>query len=137
MPVDGPVEGPDGLSDAELRFLRSTFDHAREGNVDRLLEKLDAGVPADLTNGTGDTLLILAAYHRQPDAVRALLGRGADHARVNDRGQTALAAAAFRQDAEIVSELLCAGADPHLGPRSAVAVATFFDLPEMLSLLRS
>ena len=29
-----------------------------------------------------------------------------------------------------------AGADPDLGPKSAVVVATFFDLPEMLALLR-
>jgi ankyrin repeat protein len=124
------------LTPEELAFLQSAFEYARTGELARLVEMLDAGLPVNLTNSAGDTLLILAAYHLQADVVRALLARGADHARVNDRGQTALAAAAFRQHQGIVSDLLDAGADPDLGPRSAVAIATFFDLPEMLALLR-
>jgi uncharacterized protein len=126
---------PHDLTAEELAFLQSAFEHARNGDVSQLVEMLDAGVPVNLTNGSGDTLLILAAYHTHADLVRLLLARGADHARVNDRGQTALASAAFRQHREIVTDLLAAGADPHLGPRSAVTVATFFDLPEMLALL--
>jgi len=125
------------LSPDELAFLRSTFDLARAGDVPTLLEYVDAGVPVNLTNGAGDTLLILAAYHRHHDLVRELLARGADHARVNDRGQTALASAVFRQHRGIVVDLLGAGADPDLGERSAVAIATFFELPDMLALLRS
>lgn len=123
------------LSEQELAYLRATFDFAREGDLTRLVERLDAGVPVNLTNSAGDSLLILAAYHRHAEVVRTLLDRGADHSRVNDRGQTALAAAAFRQDGDVVTELLAHGADPHLGPRSAVEVATFFDLPAMLALL--
>jgi len=92
-------------------------------------------VPVNLTNSAGDTLLILAAYHRHHETVRLLLERGADHARVNDKGQTALAAAVFRQDRGIVDDLLAAGADPDLGEQSAVAIATFFDLPDMRALL--
>ncbi len=125
------------LTDEELAFLQETFDLARNGDLDKLVEVVDAGVPVNLTNSAGDTLLILAAYHTHADVVRALLARGADHARVNDRGQTALAAAVFRQDAGIVTDLLDAGADPELGgSKSAVASAEFFDLPEMLALLR-
>jgi ankyrin repeat protein len=124
------------LTPEELAFLQSAFDHARDGDVDRLVEMLDAGVPVNLTNSAGDTLLILAAYHLHADLVRALLARSADHARINDRGQTALAAATFRQHREIVLDLLAAGADPELGPKSAVAIASFFDLPDMLALLR-
>jgi hypothetical protein len=41
----------------------------------------------------------------------------------------------FRQDREIVADLLASGADPDHGSRSAVTVATFFELPEMLALL--
>jgi ankyrin repeat protein len=123
------------LSPEELAFVQATFDHAREGDLPGLLEKLDLGVPVNLTNGAGDSLLILAAYHRHGELVRTLLQRGADHTRTNDKGQTALAAAVFRQDHDIVTELLAAGADPDLGPKSAVAIATFFDLPEMLALL--
>lgn len=99
-------------------------------------EYVDGGVPVDLTNSSGDTLLILAAYHEHVDSVRALLDRGADTDRVNDRGQTALVAAVFRQNAPIVEALLTAGADPGLGAQTAYDVAAFFDLPEMAALLK-
>jgi ankyrin repeat protein len=124
------------LTPEELAFLQSAFELARAGQTRQLMEYVDAGLPVNLTNSSGDTLLVLAAYHKHADLVRALLDRGADHARVNDRGQTALASAVFRQSSDIVTMLLDAGADPALGPKSAFAIAEFFDLPEMAALLR-
>lgn len=111
------------------------FDLAREGRTDDLAGYLDAGVPVNLTNSKGDTLLILAAYHAHADTVELLLERGADHSRANDRGQTALAAAVFRQSTETVTRLIAAGADPDAGGPSARATAVFFQLPEMAELL--
>ena len=111
------------------------FDLARGGHTEELTAYVDAGVPVNLTNDKGDTLLILAAYHGHPVTVGALLDRGADHSRVNDRGQTALAAAVFKQSAETVTRLIEAGADPDAGSPSARATATFFDLPAMVELL--
>ena len=128
-------EAPE-LTPEELAFLQQTFDLAREGATAELTERLDAGVPVNLTNSTGDTLLILAAYQGHAETVRALLERGADHGRVNDRGQTALGAAVFRQCVPAVEALLDAGADPHLGRQSGFAVAEVFELPEMAALLR-
>jgi len=125
----------EALTEEELTFLRSMFDLARTGVTDQLAAAVDAGIPVNLTNEAGDTLLILAAYHDHPDTVRALLERGADTARVNDRGQTALGAAVFRRSERAVTDLLAAGADPALGARSALDIARFFDLPEMLALL--
>jgi uncharacterized protein len=113
------------------------FDLARGGHTEELTAYLDAGVPANLTNDKGDTLLILAAYHGHPDTVAALLARGADHSRANDRGQTALAAAVFKQSAESVAALLGAGADPDAGGPSARATARFFELPAMVALLEA
>ena len=123
------------LDDDLLDFAHRMFDLARSGDADQLGAYVDAGLPVDLTNDKGDSLLLLAAYHAHPATVRALLERGADPARVNDRGQTALAAAVFRRSAEAVAALLAAGADPVLGSPSAVDTARFFDLPEMLALL--
>ena len=111
------------------------FDLARSGLTAELRTQVAAGVPANLTNAGGDTLLILAAYHRHPATVAALLELGSDPGRVNDRGQTALAAAVFRQSAEMVRMLLDAGADPDGGEPSAARTAEFFHLPEMTELL--
>jgi uncharacterized protein len=111
------------------------FDLARGGHIDELVRYVDAGVPVNLTNDKGDTLLILAAYHGHPEAVGALLDRGADHSRANDRGQTALAAAVFRQSTDTVTRLIDAGADPDAGGPSARATAIFFELPAMVEVL--
>jgi ankyrin repeat protein len=124
------------LTDEELALLREMFDLARTGATEKLTAAIDLGVPVNLTNEVGDTLLILAAYHDHPDTVHALLERGADTARINDRGQTALGAAVFRRSERSVTHLLAAGADPALGARSALDIARFFNLPEMLALLR-
>lgn len=123
------------LTDEELALLREMFDLARAGATDELAAAIELGVPVNLTNEVGDSLLILAAYHDHPDTVRALLDRGADTARTNDRGQTALGAAVFRRSQRSVTYLLEAGADPALGERSALDIARFFNLPEMLALL--
>jgi uncharacterized protein len=118
-----------------LELAGRVFDLARAGATEELIAYVDAGVPVNLTNDKGDTLLILAAYYAHPDTVAALLARGADHGRVNDRGQTALAAAVFRQSPDAVRQLLEAGADPDIGEQNARLTAQFFDLPVMTALL--
>jgi ankyrin repeat protein len=124
------------LDDETIAFAHRMFDLARAGSAEELLANVTAGLPANLTNDKGNTLLTLAAYHNHADTVIALLEQGADPNRVNDRGQTALAAAVFRQNAETVNALLAAGADVDGGTPSAMATAEFFKLPEMISLLR-
>ena len=123
------------LDEATLAFARQMFDLAREGSTEKLAGYVDAGVPVNLTTATGDTLLLLAAYHDHPETVRALLARGAEPDRVNDRGQTPLAAAVFRRSEPSVTALLGAGADPDAGSPTARETAAFFQLPEMTSLL--
>lgn len=118
-----------------LALAAKVFDLARCGEDEQIIAYVDAGVPVDLTNDKGDTLLMLAAYHDSPATVAALLERDADHSRPNDRGQTALGAAVFRRSEASVTALLGAGADPDAGGPSARELATFFELPEMLDLL--
>ena len=124
------------LDEETLAFAHRMFDLARTGGTDDLAGNVEAGLPVNLTNDKGDTLLILAAYHNHTGTVTALLALGADPNRVNDRGQSALSAAVFRRNAETVRALLAAGADPDGGSPSALATAEFFELPEMASLLR-
>lgn len=61
-----------------VELATKIFDLARQGRTEELVAYVDAGVPADLTNDRGDSLVMLAAYHGHAAAVRALLTRGAD-----------------------------------------------------------
>jgi ankyrin repeat protein len=113
------------------------FDLAREGLTGELMANVDSGLPVDLTNASGDTLLILAAYYAHSPTVAALETAGAALDRANARGQTALAAAAFRADLAAVRVLMDAGADPRAGSPDAIETARFFGNPEVLALLTS
>ncbi|MEV7968919.1 ankyrin repeat domain-containing protein [Sphaerisporangium sp. NPDC088356] len=119
--------------DAEVEELATRlFQLARSGQTERLCAYVDAGVPANLTNDKGDTLLMLAAYHGHAETVRALASRGADPGRANDRGQTPLAGAVFKKEPEVVRALLDAGADPAAGTPSAVDTAQMFGHAQFL-----
>lgn len=123
------------LSPDDINFLNSIFDMVRDHKPLALESLLQQGVPADLTNAKGDTLLILAAYHEHQDIVELLVKHGANLNALNDRGQTPLVCAVFRQNEEIARYLLEAGADPHLGHQSPLEVARFFGIPAMETLL--
>ena len=58
---------PSTLDDDTLAFAQRVFQHARAGDVQDLAELLDAGLPPDLMNDKGDTLLMLASYHGHGD----------------------------------------------------------------------
>ncbi|MFI6516714.1 ATP-binding protein [Spirillospora sp. NPDC050679] len=121
-------------SDPELEeFATRLFDMARNGEHERLVSYVEAGVPADLNNEKGDTLLMLAAYHGQADTVRALAAAGADPERPNDRGQRPLAGAVFKKEPEVVRTLLELGADPWAGDPSAAETARMFGHTDMLA----
>ena len=117
-----------------VELATKIFDLARRGETETLVAYVDAGVPADLTNDRGDSLVMLAAYHGHADAVRALLERGAQADRVNDRGQTPLAGAVFKGEEAVIRVLLAAGADPAAGTPSAVDTARMFAKTDLLEL---
>ncbi|AWI29271.1 ankyrin repeat domain-containing protein [Streptomyces sp. ICN441] len=121
--------------DPEVVELASrVFDLARRGDAEALAAYVDAGVPANLTNDNGDSLVMLAAYHGHAGAVTALLARGADADRPNDRGQTPLAGAVFKGEDEVIRALLDGGADPAAGTPSAVDTARMFGKADLLEL---
>ena len=117
------TEGPS----AELvEVAHRMMDLARDGEALLLLAHVDAGVPVDLTDAAGNTLLMLGAYHGHPAVVSGLAERGADVDRLNDRGQSPLAGAVFKGEDEVVATLLAHGADPDAGTPSARATAEMF-----------
>ncbi|MBV7704118.1 ankyrin repeat domain-containing protein [Nocardia nova] len=117
-----------------VELATKLFELARTGEAATLAAYIDAGVPVNLCNDKGDTLLMLAAYHGQRAAVTALLERGADPDRANDRGQTPAAGAVFKGEDDILKALLAAGADPDAGTPSARESATVFGRTELLEL---
>lgn len=134
-----PQASPEGaapqLTEDEMAYVLSLFEMARTGDAENLLPAVRAGVPVNLTNSKGDTLLILAAYHQREETVTALLEAGADPDRVNDNGQTALMSAVFRGNEPIVRALLAAGASQTAGAHSALDFARVFERTELVPVL--
>jgi len=124
--TDNVIDDPRATLDTEVLDLASRiFDWARSGDAATLAAYLDAGVPVNLTNTNGDTLVMLASYYGHQSAVAALIARGADVDRHNDRGQTPLAGAVFKNETTIIELLLRADADL-AGSPSALETARFF-----------
>jgi uncharacterized protein len=115
--------------------VEGVFELARQGGSAQLAEMLDAGVPINLVNARGDSLLIVAAYQQHGDTVAELLRRGADTDIVNGAGQTAIACAVFRNNEPILRALLGAGADAALGRPTGLQIADQFGLPRMREVI--
>lgn len=126
------------------------FDLARRGDAS-LLNYLAAGLPPNLTNNRGDTLLMLASYHGHADLVRRMLEeaeqagtraasqqdapasqvrgwRGKpDPNQLNGRGQSIVAGAVFKGYDQVVRVLIDHGADPLAGQPNAEECAHMFN----------
>ena len=99
-----------------VELATKIFDLARQGQTEALVAYVDAGVPANLTNDRGDSLVMLAAYHGHADAVRALVARGAAAGPASTTGaRRPLAGAVFKGETDVIKALLEGGADPAAG----------------------
>lgn len=134
---------PDDITpEEEQRYAeiqQMALDHARHGETDTLEPMLDAGLPVNLADPKGNTLLMLAAYHGNLDTVRLLISHGAEIDRRNDRGQTPLGGVAFKGFTEIARALLDAGAEidaDNGGGSTPLMYATMFGRIETAELLR-
>ncbi|GAB7329054.1 hypothetical protein MBLNU13_g00896t1 [Cladosporium sp. NU13] len=119
-----------------IELATKLFDFARAGDTPALSQYLSAGIPANLTNHKGDTLLMLAAYHGNVETVRVLIEKGADVDAINDRGQSPIAGAVFKGYDEVVRLLVNEGkADIRAGQPNAVQAAQMFKREECLRIL--
>ncbi|MEV0705718.1 ankyrin repeat domain-containing protein [Saccharopolyspora sp. NPDC050389] len=114
------------------RVVAIAMDLAREGETEQLAEFVDHGLPVDVTDEAGNTLLMLAAYHGHAETVRALLARDANPDLRNARDQAPIAGALFKGADEVVAVLREAGADLDAGTPSARAAATMFGREHLL-----
>jgi len=125
----------DQLDQDAIELAHRILDLARDGSTVALADYLGSGIPANLTDPAGNTLLMLAAYHGHPDTVAFLVESGADLNRINDRGQSPLGGAVFKNFLPVVERLVAAGADPDVGTPSAMAIAGFFHRDEAIRLM--
>lgn len=123
---------------AELQ--RMALDAARKGDAALLAPMLDAGMPLNLADEKGNSLVMLASYHGHGDLTEMLLERGAMPDQRNDRNQTPLAGVAFKGHLEIAKLLVKHGADPAAdqgGGRYPVQFAAMFGHPELVAYFNS
>jgi len=111
------------------------FDAAREGNLELLSSAIDAGLPANLTNAQGNTLLMLAAYAGHVEVVKMLIEHGADPNKPNDKDQSPVAGAVFKGSDEVVRVLMTSGANPRVGQPNAIHMARMFNRIALLDVL--
>ncbi|KAJ3847014.1 ankyrin [Lentinula lateritia] len=136
--VQDSTTAPDSstLPAETVAFASRMFDAARAGDPDgSLLAAVEAGLPPNLTNHQGNTLLMLCTYSSPQEKTlalsRALLDLGADPNRLNDSGQSIIAGVVFKRIAsqgrdELVQLLLERGADPRLGKPNAIETTLMF-----------
>ncbi|KAK1703591.1 ankyrin repeat-containing domain protein [Colletotrichum lupini] len=110
-----------------VRLAASMYNAAREGNKAVIEEGILDGLPPNLTNEKGDTLLMLAAYYGHADVVKLLIQHGADPNRLNDKRQSPIAGAVFKGLDAVIEVLLEGGADPEYGKPSAIQCLTMFN----------
>ncbi|MGZ0783821.1 ankyrin repeat domain-containing protein [Pseudomonas saponiphila] len=126
--------------DEAAQFVEQVFNVARQGDA-QMLDKLAAsGLPVNLRNHKGDTLLMLAAYYGHVDAVQVLLKHKADPEIRNDNGQSPIAGAAFKGDLAVVKALVEGGAQVEgasFDGRTALMMAAMFNRCEIVTYLIS
>jgi ankyrin repeat protein len=83
---------------------------ARTGDTALLESMVSAGMPVNLEDHAGNTLLMLACYNHHLETARMQLAAGAEVDRRNRRGQTPLGGVAFKGFPEIARLLLSYGA---------------------------
>lgn len=92
-------------------LCQMAFDMARNDECQSLEKMISAGLPVNLKNHKGNSLLMLSSYNGAFKTTQMLLNHGASVDERNDRGQTPLAGVCFKGDFPMVKLLVENGAD--------------------------
>lgn len=132
---------PEITEEEEKRYAelqKMALDFARTGSVAELQKMIEKGLPVDLADGKGQTLLMLASYNGNFDTAKMLLENGAHVDQKNDRGQTPLGGVAFKGYPEIAELLIEYGADINAnngGGMTPIHYASMFGRSEIIKVL--
>lgn len=132
---------PEGDNPQSRQLIEKAIENSEYNGMKILIDK---GIPIDMRNEYGDTLLHLAAdswRHDNTRIVRFLLDKGIDPNVTDDSGQTALYEAVFESmdgsNMSVIKLLIAAGADVNRADddgNTPVSVAAIFE-PELLKLI--
>ena len=89
------------------------LDFARTGKTQDLEAMLQVGMPVNLCDHKGNSLIMLASYNGNLETTIMLVDFGAEVDKKNDRGQTPLAGVCFKGYFDIAKILVEAGANIH------------------------
>ncbi|KAJ7258742.1 ankyrin, partial [Mycena haematopus] len=135
MAETGTRPDPASLSPEAIEFAHRLFDAARTGNSELLVAAVDAGLPVNILDEKGNSLLMLAAYAGHLDLTKKLLERGGDPNLLNGLGQSIIAGAVFKGHDDVVRALAAKGADSRLGKPTAIQIAHMFKRTQLMDLL--
>ncbi|CAN0077649.1 unnamed protein product, partial [Sphacelaria rigidula] len=101
--------------------VEDIFSYARHNRVQDVERMLDQGVPADVRDAHGNTILIVACQNGHKRVLKAALRRGANANATNARGNTALHFCfAFGYGQSLGRYLMDKGADSTMRNRSGL-----------------
>jgi uncharacterized protein len=87
------------------------LDYARRGMTQDLKAMLDVGMPVNLCDHKGNSLIMLSSYNGNVETTQMLVNMNAQVDKKNDRGQTPLAGVCFKGYLDIVKILVHGGAN--------------------------
>jgi hypothetical protein len=104
-----------GLAVVSLVFIFSSCGdflyNAKIGNIERIQNGLEAGVPIEKRDHAGNTALMIAAFNKQYETLEYLCKKGANVNAQNDNGATALIIAAYYNHLDTAKILLKSNAN--------------------------
>ncbi|XP_065217821.1 ankyrin-2-like isoform X8 [Planococcus citri] len=110
----GPPQQPQKKTDGNTAFLRA----ARSGNLEKVLEFINANVDINTSNSNGLNALHLASKDGHVEVAAELLKRGANVDAATKKGNTALHIASLAGQEEVVKLLIEHGASVNLQSQS-------------------
>ena len=110
---------PISLLEITHELIKRFIDAAFAGDVSKLKEMLDVGVPVDSVYEGGCTALQCAAMYKRTEVTELLLSRGADvNKQSGDDHSTALHKAALNDSTDVIKVLLKHGASKNIKNRN-------------------